>query len=165
MNQFSSHATSQSTKKDASRPHEAICGLGWPGLSISLQGSPQFHMLLEHYVKVTSHTLTGRGDLANPFLSLTLELATSDNLVMHAVLAVSGIHCQHSTKDTEVLLATYKHYGTALKGLKYALTHWVEGISSEKSLNLLLVAILMSMYEVGYTVAFLEVSCNLLELI
>ncbi|KAK5061102.1 hypothetical protein LTR84_007644 [Exophiala bonariae] len=104
-------------------------------------------MLLEHYVKITSHALTGRGHLANPFLSPTLELAISDNLVMHAVLAVSGIHCQHSTKDSEVLLATYKHYGTALKGLKYELTHWVEGSSSEKSLNLLLVAILMCMYE------------------
>ncbi|KAK6373999.1 hypothetical protein LTS17_007969 [Exophiala oligosperma] len=104
-------------------------------------------MLIEHYVKITSHVLTGRENHTNPFLSPTLELAAADNLVMHAVLAVSGIHCQHVTKDPDVLVTTYKHYGTVLKGLKYALTHWVERTSPEKSLSLLLVAILMCMYE------------------
>ncbi|KAK5312083.1 hypothetical protein LTR93_011474 [Exophiala xenobiotica] len=133
--------------RDASKEHEFICDLGSPDVSIGLQGSPHFRMLLEHYVKVTSHALTGRGNYTNPFLSPTLELASSDNLVMHAVLAVSGIHCQHSTKDSDVLMATYKHYGIVLKGLKYALTHFVEGTSSEQLLNLLLVAILMCMYE------------------
>lgn len=122
---------------------------GCPGIFVNSQDSPYFSMLLEHYVKITSHALTGRKTCNNPFVSPTLGLAASDGLVMHAVLAVSGIHCQHSTRNSDVLMATYKYYGTVLKGLKHALTHWVEETSFEQTLTLLLVAILMCMYEVG----------------
>lgn len=109
--------------------------------------SPCNSMLLEHYVRRTGPLLVGRDVSRNPFLYEVLPIAQSNQLVMHAVLAISGVHMQHANFSRHISEATYAHYGTALKQLKISLTDWVTG-SREETLSLFLVTTLMCMYEV-----------------
>lgn len=108
---------------------------------------PLFPLLLRHYICRTANSLVGRESSYNPLLSEALSVAYSNPLVMHGLVAVSGMHLQHKNSSSEVQLATYKYYGTVLRELKYSLTNWVAGSRGEP-LHLLLLSIMMCLYEV-----------------
>lgn len=82
-------------------------------------------------------------------------MAHADPLVMHAVLALSGIHLVHGKEIPEIEQETYAHYGTVLKELKYLLTEWVSG-SRGNTLNLLLITTLMCICEASTTTFFVR---------
>lgn len=107
---------------------------------------PYTSLLLEHFVSRTGHVLVGRDASKNPFLYYVLPIAQQNEFVMHALLAVSGVHMQLWNQGVEIIKATYEHYGAVLKRLEVLLTDWVAG-SREETLNLFLVTTLMCMYE------------------
>jgi hypothetical protein len=109
--------------------------------------APCASLLLEHFVAKTSHTLVGRDALRNPFLYSVLPVMYSNPLVMHAVLAISGIHMKHYARRVDVERATYAHYGMAVAQLKARLVTWV-GSSDEETTFLFHATILLCIYEV-----------------
>lgn len=108
---------------------------------------PFCSILLEHYIGKTADLLAGRDAARNAFLWEVLPIANSNELVMYALLAVSGVHMENGDMQPSVSKATYTFYGNVLKQLKLALTEWVAGSRSE-TLILFLVATLMCMFEV-----------------
>jgi hypothetical protein len=109
--------------------------------------SPCASILLEHFISKTSHILVGRDALRNPWLYSILPMAYSNPLVMHAVLAISGVHMMHRKPDVTVKQATYAHYGHAVQQFTGQLATWVGG-SQKETLHLFLAAVLLIMYEV-----------------
>lgn len=108
---------------------------------------PFCSILLDHYIGKTADLLAGRDATSNPFLWEVLPIAHSNEFVMHALLAVSGVHMESADLQTSVSKATYTYYGEVLKQLKLSLTKWVAGSRSD-TLVLFLVATLMCMFEV-----------------
>jgi hypothetical protein len=109
--------------------------------------SPCASILLEHFVAKTSHILVGRDALRNPWLYSILPMAYSNPLVMHAVLAISGVHMMHCKPHGDLEQATYAHYGYAITQLKGRLATW-RGGSQQETLHLFLAAVLLITYEV-----------------
>ncbi|KAK7883576.1 hypothetical protein LTR67_011074 [Exophiala xenobiotica] len=136
-------SSSGDSDKESHPNHLARRLSAFPG---KISDMPLFSLLLRHYICKTANTLVGREAPNNPLLSDALSIAYSNPLVMHALLAVSGMHFQHKNFSPEVQLVTYKYYGVVLTGLKYSLTHWVAGSHGE-TLHLLLIAMMMCLYE------------------
>jgi hypothetical protein len=127
---------------------DTLCNLTVPNApGDDLLKTPCASLLLEHYVVKTSHTLIGREALRNPFLYAILPVMYSDPLVMHAVLALSGVHLKHSTRRIDVERATYANYGMAVAQLKGRLATCV-GSSDQETLLLFHATILLCIYEV-----------------
>ncbi|PHH81760.1 hypothetical protein CDD82_7930 [Ophiocordyceps australis] len=84
--------------------------------------TPVSPRLLEHYQTNTALHLQVRTCMRNPFVTCVLSLAQSDNVLMHAVLAVSGAHLSYKLPDAaETELATRRHYLRALNGLQHVI--------------------------------------------
>ncbi|PHH89832.1 hypothetical protein CDD83_5158 [Cordyceps sp. RAO-2017] len=72
----------------------------------------------EHYLGELAVLLQARTSARNPFVTCVLPLAQTDDLLMHAVLAVSGTHLAHKLQDAaHTELATRRHYLRAIRGL------------------------------------------------
>ncbi|KIW81500.1 hypothetical protein Z517_04525 [Fonsecaea pedrosoi CBS 271.37] len=81
--------------------------------------SPSSLLLLQHYLEATSTFLVAKPQSGNPFITLVLPLAHSDDLLMHAVLALSGTHLSYLTADSlHIQLATRQHYSLLLQNLR-----------------------------------------------
>lgn len=115
-----------------------------------LSDSPYASVLLEHFVARTSHMLVARDALRNPYLYSVLPMAYSTPLIMHAVLAISGIHMLHGKPSAEVERATYAHYGKAVQELKTRLASW-SSESRRETLRLFHTSTLLCTYEVRST--------------
>ena len=110
--------------------------------------SPQ---LLTHYIERTSNLITTKPFRNNSFVTFILPLAGVDDLLMHAVLAISGTHLNCMNEAAlEIRHATSSHYGMVLRSLRRAFS-----TSSERSttqiLRLLLVLILLCHVEVRHS--------------
>ncbi|PSN61021.1 hypothetical protein BS50DRAFT_639694 [Corynespora cassiicola Philippines] len=84
----------------------------------------------------------------NPFISCVLPLAYDNDLLMHAVLAVSGAHLSHKlVGSASVEQATYKHYSFVLRKLRQDIAH---GCSNDMNeiIRLLLVLAFLCQYEI-----------------
>lgn len=109
--------------------------------------SPQ---LLTHYIERTSNLVATKPLQSNKFVTFILPLAGVDDLLMHAVLAVSGTHLNFMNEAAlEIRHATAAHYGMVLRSLYQAFS-----TSSDRSttqiLRLLLVLILLCHVEVRH---------------
>jgi hypothetical protein len=104
-------------------------------------------VLIKHYVHKTADLLTGRNARSNAFLYEVWPIAHSNELVMYAIFALSGVHMEHANFHPDVSKATYMYYGKVLKRLKLLLTEWVNGSRSD-TLILFVVTTLMFMLEV-----------------
>ena len=82
----------------------------------------------------------------NPFENILLSIAASSDMVLQAVLALSGMHLS-GEKSTELVVATHEHYALALRGLKYGLTKFVNG-KTELALELTVTTLLFCFLEV-----------------
>jgi len=108
-------------------------------------------LLLEHYVHDTSATLFGDdGANWNPFVTLVLPRARDDELIMQAVLALSGVHYITKSTCSDMASTTWSHYAQAVRGLKHQLTRQGKGDKTQH-LRLLFMTILLSYVEVGYS--------------
>lgn len=83
----------------------------------------------------------------SPFINILLPIAAWSDMVMQAVLALSGVHAAAHQVRSIHTIATYEHLAQALRGLKYGLTKFVAG-NTELGLELTLTALLLCFIEV-----------------
>ncbi|KAJ9646699.1 hypothetical protein H2204_000391 [Knufia peltigerae] len=94
-------------------------------------------LLLQHYLEETSTFLVAKPLSSNPFITVVLPLAWSDDLLMHSVLTLSGVHLSHTTGgNLDIQLATRQHYSLLLQNLRsvfavLAVVCHIEAISGE----------------------------------
>jgi hypothetical protein len=107
--------------------------------------------LLEHYVTRTGSQLVPFPPSCNPFVRLLLHTAISDDLIMHSLLALSGVHYSGYDNIEEGLVsrATWSHYAAVVRSLRTELASFGAGPEdSIKTLRLLVVLIILFHYEV-----------------
>lgn len=125
-----------------------------------LQQTPWSRLLFDHYVKQTSvilGTSTSRGE-ASPFQTLVVQAAASDDLLMNAILAVSGTHVNFNDEVApEIRSATSTHYGTVLRRLRQELN---KTSSTDSCCRLATVFLLLCFVEVGSIVLSLSSADN-----
>lgn len=112
---------------------------------------PLSPLLLRHYIEKTSTLLVVKTPQTNPFINHLLPLAYFDDLIMHAVLALSGQHLLSGVgENLEVQRTTLYHYGLALRHVREATKDVpsLSNLSAEKILHLLLVMLILSNVEV-----------------
>lgn len=107
--------------------------------------------LLEHYVARTGSQLVPFPPSCYPFVRLLLYTAISDDLIMHGLLALSGIQYPgyDNIEKRLVSRATWSHYAAVIRSLRTELASF--GTSPEdpiKTLRLLVVLIILGHYEV-----------------
>ena len=85
----------------------------------------------------------------NPFLTLLLPLGHVDDLLMHALLAVSGAHLSYREPEhSEVVATTALHYSRLISGLRVDLASLREDDVKKKE-RLLRVLLVACHYEVS----------------
>jgi hypothetical protein len=129
--------------------------IGWrqhfsdfPGLD-----AMEFH-LLDHYVHRFSRTYPAFPDPDNPFLSVFVPLATKSSLVLHSLLALSGIQ-ELDQSNVEVKAKTLRMRQRALVGCRQLLTRSasvsshrpLDNMSEDELLFLLASCMLLLLYE------------------
>lgn len=134
---------------------QLICTVDvWPD-SISLRlpnisgvfSQPFSRVLLQHYLHRTVDCLSCLDRSVTPFITDIMPIALSNNLVMQAVLALSGLHytdtVSNALEDT-----TWTHYTQAVETLKVELGKYTAGESSDP-LPLLVTTLLLCIGEVS----------------
>ena len=128
------------------RPQQVIRPLSnHPHNILSDQGSC---LLYQHFVQRTAPRLVASVPANNPLLRFVLPLATSNSMVLHAALAISGAHYCHKYGSMQYRTKTLAHCQSALQKLKQALTTWEWGDTSN-TLIMLLTTLLLCQYEVS----------------
>lgn len=115
--------------------------------------TPQSVILLEHYLQETaaSFAMTS-SDEHNPFVTMLIPLSHADDLLMHALLAVSGAHLSYrEAEQAELATATQMHYDRLLRGLRRELTDLGGSGDVRRAERLLRVSIMACHYEVRDT--------------
>jgi hypothetical protein len=102
--------------------------------------------LLEHYLSVTSHQLTGREQKHNPFLAHLIPLALQDTKVLEGVLAVSGAHLSYQAERFEH--DARLHYAVTLRSVKTTLHSW-RTLDTYDLIALLTTTLLLCYFEVS----------------
>jgi len=129
--------------------------IGQPGY---LQQTRWSCLLFDHYLKQTSiilGTSTNRQD-SSPFQTFVLQSAASDDLLMNAIIAVSGTHMDFNNEAApEIRRVVLTHYGFVLRDLHRELNGLSSTSSIESCCRLGLVLLLLS---------FVEVRSNVLSL-
>jgi hypothetical protein len=118
-------------------------------MSFGLQ-SPR---LLYHYIKDTANSLVCLQDNDNPFLHTIVPAALNDDLLMHAILALSGVHLMQRLPrpNYAVQSSTWFSYTRALKILRVGLSDGLKDDSSvDSALRALLVVLLLYILEVCF---------------
>lgn len=103
--------------------------------------------ILDYYVNVTCPRLTAWNLDKNPYIFSVLPAAHGDNLIMHAVLALGGVHRGYALACASTSQLARWHYVQVVGKLKTGLTAWVTG-SKEDLLRLFLASTLLAQYEV-----------------
>ncbi|KAL2071010.1 hypothetical protein VTL71DRAFT_14036 [Oculimacula yallundae] len=102
---------------------------------------------LHFFIQQTSSSLVLKQIPQNVFVRYLLPFAETDDLVMHSVLAVGGIHLSHYLSDDhEIETKTWFHYGKAIERLKFSLSRW-HAADSDESLRLLITTVLLQDFE------------------
>lgn len=80
---------------------------------------PQSPMLLSHYLEDTAPKLAPAPDV--PWVSWIMPVAYYDDLLMNAILALSGGHLLYKLPDNqEIHGATHRHYSSTVQALYQA---------------------------------------------
>jgi hypothetical protein len=110
--------------------------------------------LFQHYVESTSTWLAAKPLTSNPFIKIVLPLAWSDDLLMHAVLALSGTHLTfRKGGDLEIQAATRAHYSLLLRDLRTIFADEALLNDTHRISRLLLVLVVLCHVEVRMTSA------------
>jgi len=111
-------------------------------------------LLLQHYMEDTACFLVPKVRTRNPFITHVLPLAYSDDLLMHAVMALSGTHLSYQQNDNlDIQLATRNHYSLLLRGLRLAFAEEARQPCTERSLRLLVILVVLCHVEVSSSLA------------
>lgn len=111
--------------------------------------TPQSVTLLSHFLMHTA-SFFAMGPLQdNPFVNMLLPMAYTDDLLMHALLALSGAHLTSREPEmVDLSRATSMHYAKLIGGLRGEFS----GLTDEdlgKKENLLRLLMIACHYEVG----------------
>ena len=128
----------------------------WRSVTASFQSpdraillTPSSFLLLQHYLEDTGTFLVPRPRTRNPFITHVLPLAYCDDLLMHAVLALSGTQLSYQrVGDLEIHAATQSHYSALLRGLRLAFNDTTPQDDLRRVLRLLLILVLLCHVEV-----------------
>ncbi|OAL40444.1 hypothetical protein AYO20_00180 [Fonsecaea nubica] len=107
---------------------------------------PESKFLHDHYLHRTACALSAAQKGQSPFVNLLLPLASCSDLILQAVLSLSGVHFGEEDKSSQQAVVTYGHYAQALRGLKYGLTKFASG-QTDLALELLLATLLLCFIE------------------
>lgn len=112
--------------------------------------TPSSLLLLQHYLDATSTFLVAKPWSSNPFVTVVLPLAYSDDLLMHSVLALSGTHLSFKKGgDLDIQLATRQHYSLLLRNLRSIFASESAHDDVRRTLRLLLVLVILCHVEVN----------------
>lgn len=118
---------------------------------------PRSRYLFDHYVHRMNKVMAVCRAAKNPFLVELIPMAMSSDLVLHSLLACSGIHYADLAGQS-VDEVTWTHYGQAIMAQKYGLTRLAAG--DHKVLGPLLVAaILLCIIEVSSSLLIILIVC------
>jgi hypothetical protein len=112
---------------------------------------PQSQRLLYHYIEDTANRLVCLQENDNPFLHIVVPAALDDDLLMHAILALSGVHLMQRLPcpNYAVQCSTWFSYTRALKILRVGLSDGFKDDSSvDAALRALLIVLIFYMIEV-----------------
>jgi len=117
-------------------------------LKLSLT-TPHSSLLLQHYLVELGPSMAPAPLKRNPFVSLVLPLAYSDELVMQCVVALggAGLSFRQQSEDPVLKSSTTVHYYCVVKSLRLALQN-LDTKDTGKILRILLVLILIANFEV-----------------
>lgn len=106
-------------------------------------------VLLQHYMESTSTWLAAKPLSSNPFIAIVLPLASSDDLLMHALLALSGTHLTfRKGGHLEIQTATRAHYSLLLRNLRTIFADEALRDDVRRTSRLLLVLVVLCHVEV-----------------
>ncbi|CAI0646569.1 unnamed protein product [Colletotrichum noveboracense] len=103
--------------------------------------SQESRNLFHHYAYRTNKVMAICQGNRNPFLAELVPMAMSNDLILHALLALSGVH-QADLAGLPVDQLTWVHYGQAIQGQKFGLTLMAQG-DKEPLVPLLVTAIIL----------------------
>lgn len=107
-------------------------------------------LLLQHYLEETSTFLVAKPAHYNPYLTLIVPLAYSDDILMHAVLALSGTQLSFKKgRDHHIHLATRRHYSQTLRSLGPLIAEQSVCEDTERALRIALVSLILCYVEVS----------------
>ncbi|CAG8415248.1 unnamed protein product [Penicillium salamii] len=126
--------------------------LSLPSLFICRPNSfgPHTQSLIYHYVNDTANKIVCLQDNDNPFLHTIFPAAFGDDLLMHAILALSGAHLMQRLPlaSREIQRSTWFNYVRALKALRVGLSDGFKSISGvAPALHALLVVLIFYITE------------------
>ncbi|CAG8038680.1 unnamed protein product [Penicillium salamii] len=126
--------------------------LSLPSLFICRPNSfgPHTQKLIYHYVNDTANKIVCLQDNDNPFLHTIFPTAFGDDLLMHAILALSGAHLMQRLPlaSREIQRSTWFNYARALKALRVGLSDGFQSISGvAPALHALLVVLIFYITE------------------
>lgn len=108
-------------------------------------------LLFTHYINKTASVLsTSSTDSNNPLVTFLVPLCCNDDLLMHALLAISGAHMKCSNSGIEVYLATYRHYSIVLRTIRDCISCHTT-LDVPQTLRMLLALVMLSLFEVILT--------------
>lgn len=105
--------------------------------------------LLAHYVRHTAGLLAARSLQDSPFLGHILPLAYTDDLIMHCILALGGVHLQARDSNAMIVAGSWTHYASALRALRLESAKGLQNNDREQIIHLLLALVLISHVEVS----------------
>jgi hypothetical protein len=120
--------------------------------------TPNSSNFLQYYIAKTAPLLASVPSGANAFITHLIPLAYSDDLVMHCLMALGGVHlgsflCKSRPMAVDCFCPTDAdmavHYLYAMRGVRFALADSTSGsMDREKVLRTLMVVLLMAELEV-----------------
>lgn len=123
--------------------------------------TPSSSLFLHHYLANTGSLLASVAPEDNPFITYLIPMAYSDDLIMHCLMALGGIHlgsvtcwprpASSKTSFSPVEADAALHYSCALRGLRTALDDVTNTarMDTEKLLRALTAVILVAKLEVS----------------
>lgn len=119
--------------------------------------TPQSVNLLSHFIAQTASCFAMGPVHLNPFVSVLVPLASTDDLLMHALLALSGAHLTYNDPTlpirAEVTRAASMHYSKLIAGLRSEFSSLAED-DLEKKERLLRLLLVVCHYEVSVPCPF-----------
>lgn len=107
-------------------------------------------ILLQHYESRTADLLCASQGRENPFISLLIPFAVTHELLLQCILALSGVHFINNSNgapSSDIITATWTHYGLAVRGLKHGITRFAYG--EQEILPLLMATLVLCFVEVS----------------
>ncbi|EXJ80900.1 hypothetical protein A1O3_07188 [Capronia epimyces CBS 606.96] len=115
----------------------------------ALLQSSTSRLMLQHFLHVTCIQLAAKPLRSNPFLTHVMPIACCDDLLMHAVLALSGSHIGFQNSGSpDIRKQTEQHYSFVISSLRHEFSH-LSSLHRAKNLRLLLVLMVLCHVEVG----------------